>query len=125
PRALPDRYALLGYAPGLAPSLDLAGEQFACVLHDPFETTLIVRSDLVESLPSPATRLDDRRVILLEGKLGDDLYGFMAAITAAIAAHGIWLLAVGAATRDHLLVADDQLDGALGALHALAQSHQP
>ena len=44
----------------------------------------------------------------------------MAAITAALAAHGIWLLALGAATRDHLLVADDRLADALAALAALA-----
>jgi hypothetical protein len=90
------------------------------VLHDPFETTLIVRAELVESLPIPATMLADRRVILLEGQLPDDLHGFMAAVAGALAERGVWLLALGAATRDHLLVADDQLAVALRALRALA-----
>jgi hypothetical protein len=90
------------------------------VLVDPFETTLIVRCALVETLPAPATLLADRRVILLEGQLDADLTGFMAAITAALAERGIWLLALGAATRDHLLVADEQLADALEALEALA-----
>ncbi len=94
------------------------------MLHDPFETTLIVRSALAAALPAPATLLDDRRVILLEGTLPDDLVGFMAAIAAALADRGIWLLALGAATRDHLLVADDRLADALVALHALA-GHPP
>ncbi len=49
--------------------MDLTGEQFGCVLVDPFETTLVVRSDLLATLPEPATVLDDRRVILLEGEL--------------------------------------------------------
>ena len=64
--------------------------------------------------------LADRRVILLEGQLDDDLVGFMAAVTAALAERGVWLLALGAATRDHLLVADDQLAEALDALESLA-----
>jgi len=87
---------------------------------DPFETTLIVRAALVETLPEPTTLLRDRRVVVLEGQLDDDLVGFMAAVTAALAERGVWLLAIGAATRDHLLVADDQLAQALDALEALA-----
>jgi uncharacterized protein len=120
PRALPDRYALVGYTRGDAPELELGDEPFACVLSDPFETTLIVRASVAEALPEPATLLADRRVILLEGQLDDDLVGFMAAVTAALADRGIWLLALGAATRDHLLVADDQLAEALDALEGLA-----
>jgi hypothetical protein len=94
------------------------------VLLDPFETTLVVRAELAAGLPEPATALPDRRVILLEGTLADDLVGFMAAITAAIAARGVWLLALGAATRDHLLVADAELEDALGALRGLAGKSQ-
>ncbi len=90
------------------------------MLLDPFETTLVVRSDLAASLPQPETALADRRVILLEGTLADDLVGFMAAITAALADRGVWLLALGAATRDHLLVADAELEDALEALRGLA-----
>jgi hypothetical protein len=120
PRALPGRYALVGYPPGAAPLPDLVAEPFGCVLVDPFETTLVVREALAKTLPEPATLLADRRVILLEGQLDDDLVGFMAAVTAALADRGIWLLALGAATRDHLLVADDQLAEALDALEGLA-----
>jgi hypothetical protein len=95
------------------------------VLHDPFETTLVVRAELVDALPEPARRLDDRRVILLDGQLGDDLYGFMAAVSGGLGARGIWLLAIGAATRDHLLVAGEQLDDALDAIRALARQNHP
>jgi len=123
PRVLPDRYALVGYAPGDMPPLDLADEPFAYILSDTFELTLIVRASVADRLPDPTTLLGDRRVILLESQLDDDLVGFMAAVTAAIAERGIWLLALGAATRDHLLVADDQLDDALAALEALAGSN--
>lgn len=87
---------------------------------DPYETTFVLRSALVETLPTPASLLDDRRVILLEGQLADDLVGFMAAVTAALAGRGIWLLALGAATRDHLLVAEAALADALDALVSLA-----
>ena len=124
PRALPDRYALLGYSRDDAPAVDLSREPFACVLLDPFETTLVVRAELAAGLPEPATALADRRVILLEGKLADDLVGFMAAITAALADRGVWLLALGAATRDHLLVADAELEDALDALHGLASQNR-
>jgi hypothetical protein len=94
------------------------------VLLDPFEATLVVRAELAAGLPEPATVLADRRVILLEGTLADDLVGFMAAITAALADRRVWLLALGAATRDHLLVADAELDDALDALHGLAGKSQ-
>jgi hypothetical protein len=87
---------------------------------DPFETTLIVRATVAEALPEPTTLLGDRRVIVLEGQLDNDLVGFMAALAAALAERGVWLLAIGAATRDHLLVADDQLEEALDALQSLA-----
>jgi hypothetical protein len=95
------------------------------VLVDPFETTLVVREQLLRSLPEPATVLAARRVIVLEGQLADDLVGFMAALSAAIADRGIWLLALGAATRDHLLVADNQLAEAIDALAALAGANTP
>jgi hypothetical protein len=95
------------------------------VLVDPFETTLVVREQLLRALPEPATVLAARRVIVLEGQLADDLVGFMAALSAAIADRGIWLLALGAATRDHLLVADDQLAEAIEALAALAGVNTP
>jgi hypothetical protein len=95
------------------------------VLVDPFETTLVVREELLRVLPEPATVLAARRVIVLEGELADDLVGFLAALSAAIADRGIWLLALGAATRDHLLVADDQLAEALDALAALAGANTP
>jgi hypothetical protein len=95
------------------------------VLVDPFETTLVVREELLRSLPQPATVLAARRVIVLEGQLADDLVGFMAALTGAIADRGIWLLALGAATRDHLLVADDQLAEAIHALASLAGESSP
>jgi hypothetical protein len=95
------------------------------VLVDPFETTLVVREQLLRALPEPATMLAARRVIVLEGQLADDLVGFMAALSAAIADRGIWLLALGAATRDHLLVADDQLAEAIEALAALAGANTP
>jgi hypothetical protein len=83
-----------------------------------------VREALAATLPAPATALGGRRVILLEGRLPDDLHGFMAAVATALADEGVWLLALGAATRDHLLVADEQLETALGALRALAVSAQ-
>jgi hypothetical protein len=105
--------------------LDLSDESFACTLIDPYETTFVLRSALVGALPAPSTLLDDRRVILLEGQLDDDLVGFMAAVTAALAERGIWLLALGAATRDHLLVADDRLADALDALASLAGTNPP
>jgi hypothetical protein len=95
------------------------------VLVDPFETTLVIRQGLVHTLPEPSSLLRDRRVILLEGQLGDDLVGFMAAVAGALAERGVWLLALGAATRDHLLVADDQLVDALDALASLAGRGNP
>ena len=95
------------------------------MLVDPFETTLVVREELLRVLPEPATVLAARRVIVLEGQLADDLVGFLAALSAAIADRGIWLLALGAATRDHLLVADDQLAEAIDALAALAGENTP
>jgi hypothetical protein len=95
------------------------------VLVDPFETTLVVREELLRSLPAPTTVLAGRRVIVLEGQLANELVGFMAALSGALADRGIWLLALGAATRDHLLVAADQLAEAIQALASLAGENTP
>jgi hypothetical protein len=62
------------------------------------------------------------RVITFAEDLPDDLTGFLAAITAALAAANVPLLAVCGFTKDHVVVREQYLDAALTALARLASN---
>ena len=61
------------------------------------------------------------RVISFDLDLPGGLVGFMAAISGALAAAGVPLLAICAYSKDHLLVREEHLDAALGAIGALVK----
>ena len=64
------------------------------------------------------------RAISFDLDLPDDLVGFMAAVSGALAAAGVPLLAVCGASKDHLLVHEQHLEAALGAIAALVSAYQ-
>jgi hypothetical protein len=121
PLLLDDAYTLLGYERGTAPpSPDaLAAESFAVRIDDPFETTFCVRTAIADTLPDAAVRIGPVRVILLTGKLSSDLTGFISTIAGAFAERAIPLVPLGAATRDHLVVAERAWPEALAILRGL------
>ena len=60
------------------------------------------------------------RMITLNVHSSLEAIGFLAAITTALASHGISMNAVSAFYHDHLFVAVDKADEALSILHALS-----
>jgi hypothetical protein len=81
-----------------------------------------VRERLVDTLPPPASATRGLAAVVLPGELDPQLTGFMAALAAALAARGVPLVPIAAATRDHLLVPAARLDDALAALAGLRES---
>src|SRR5262245_52996107 len=64
------------------------------------------------------------RVISFETDLPDGLVGFMGAISGALAGANVPLLAVCGYSKDHLLVREEYLAQALGAIETLVKAHQ-
>jgi hypothetical protein len=73
----------------------------------------------------PHARVERRyRAISFDMDLPDGLVGFMAAISGALAGAGVPLLAVCGYAKDHLLVREEYLETALGAIEALVKPHR-
>ena len=64
------------------------------------------------------------RAISFDMDLPDGLVGFMAAVSGALAAAGVPLLAVCGYAKDHLLVREQHLAAALGAIEALVTAYR-
>jgi hypothetical protein len=99
------------------------GEPFTALIADKDEVTLLIPAEGVEEF---AHRLHNcevsaitYRLITLDVELDPQLAGFIARISAALAAAGISILPYAAYTRDHLFVPADQFDNALAALKQL------
>lgn len=124
--ARPERYALVGLDPRerlLALQL-LAGitRSFWQIVVEPHLITLLLAEpdwrEISPAFPAAHTQWHFR-AISFDLDLPEDLVGFMAAITGALAGAGIPLLAICTYARDHVLVREDHLDAALQAIESL------
>lgn len=70
-------------------------------------------------MPPDVTALRDLRALVLAEPPDPDAVGILAALTAALAEAGVWVLAICTHDTDHLLVRAAELDAALGALRAV------
>ena len=102
------------------------GEPFAALLVDKDEVSLVITASDLEDygkrLPGHQTSGRYYRLITFDGDLSPDLIGFMALIARTLAEAGVWILPLGAYTRDHLLVPENQYEIAVAALEKLKQS---
>ncbi len=121
PMLLDDGFSLLGYDRGSAPPAPeaLLAEGLSMRLDDPLETTFVLRTALAAAMPPPATRQDGLRAILLTAPLPPDLTGFLSTIAGALAERGVPIVALGTASRDHLLVPEASWPEALAVLRGL------
>jgi hypothetical protein len=101
-------------------------EPFAALIIDRHEVTLIMPEVYLEGF---AERLRDHRrdaasyrLITFNIALDSALVGFMARISAALAAAGVSILPLAAFERDHILVRSEQFDTAMTALRQLQES---
>lgn len=98
-------------------------EPFSALIVDKDEVTLIVPADALTAFTS---RLRDYqvseaqyRLITLDVALDPALVGFLARVSAALAAAGVSILPYAAYTRDHLLVPSEQFEKAWNTLEHL------
>ncbi len=102
------------------------GEPFAALLIDKDEVSLVMSAgdleDYGKRLPGHETTGRYYRLITFDGELSPDLIGFMALIAKTLADAGVWILPLGAYTRDHLLVPEENYDTAIAALEQLKKS---
>jgi hypothetical protein len=102
------------------------GEAFSAVILDRHEVTLILPED---TLPDIQMRLRDHRIsptryrlITMDVVIDYPVIGFIARISAALAAARINIMPYAAFERDHLLVPVEQIDSALTVLRNLQDS---
>lgn len=99
------------------------GKPFLALVVDQDEVTLVLPT---EALADFASRLRDSeassdiyRLITCDAILPPDLIGFMAQISALLAAASVTIFPYAAFSRDHFLVPESQFDQAMLALNAL------
>lgn len=101
------------------------GFPFSLVIHARDEVTLVLPREAVEDFRRRLVDVQDFgrtfRLITFDGDIDPTVVGFMAAISTALAAAGVFIIPIGAFTRDHLLVYSEQLDLAMETLRALQQ----
>ncbi|MCU0475378.1 MAG: ACT domain-containing protein [Anaerolineae bacterium] len=101
------------------------GSPFSTLIVDKDEVTLIVPDEAVEEFGKRMLGAEvsesGYRLITFDVVLPPTLIGFMAAISAACARAGVSIIPLGAFSRDHILVREDQFEAAMGALKTLIE----
>ncbi len=124
----PERYTLLGFPEPPQPA-DLADMRApAQLVLEPGATTLLLRAEQAAAVLSrhpAAEREENLRWIRFEAPMGWDLVGFLARVTAALAAAEVPIGAVCSFHRDHLFVAEAHLGSARSALRELFPESPP
>jgi hypothetical protein len=126
-RVRPERFVLVGMAPNersvVARLLAGVVAPFMELIVEPDMLTLLLPEAEWRSVrPAfPGARVQaPLRAISFELDLPEDLVGFLAAASRALAAAGVPILAVCGYSKDHILVREEHLERALSALDSLA-----
>ncbi|HEU5103180.1 MAG TPA: ACT domain-containing protein [Roseiflexaceae bacterium] len=128
-QARPERFVLIG----LDPRERLVAARLLAGTSAPFMQMIVETDALTLVLPDAQWRtlrqafLNARvqapfRVITFALDLPDDLIGFLAVASRALAEAGVPILAICGYSKDHIMVREEHLSTALAALEALAAS---
>jgi hypothetical protein len=102
------------------------GEPFAALIVDKDEVTLMIPADALQEfkwrLPGHIKGNTLYRLITIDVVLEPDLVGFMARVSAALAAEAITIMPFAAYSRDHLLVPSEKFELAMKTLEKLRSS---
>jgi hypothetical protein len=125
----PERFVLVGLAPSerLVATRLLAGlsAPFAQLIFEPDVLTLVLPEADWQALRAafPHARTQALlRVITFDLDLPDDLVGFLAAVSRALAEAGVPILAICGYTKDHVMVREEHVERALAAIESLANA---
>jgi hypothetical protein len=128
-QARPERFVLAGLEPRerqvLARLLPGIAAPFVQLILEPDMLTLVLPEAEWRSIrPAFANARIQApcRVITFDLDLPDDLVGFLAAASRALAAAGVPILAICGYTKDHILVREEYLGQSLAALESLSDS---
>ena len=109
----PGIYSVYRYPPGRIPTIDLGGEDFACLVRTAEEVSLVCRSGMTEG----AEREEgDWRVLKLAGPIDFGVIGVLAGASGLLAAAGVSIFAVSTFDTDYILVKNASLGKAVHAL---------
>lgn len=117
PSVHPEVFVFCCFADGQLP----AGLTPVCTFHEAEGLTAIV--PLHQAQASGLAHQFESRMVTMTVHSALDAVGFLARISAALAAQGIACNVVSAFHHDHLFVPRDRLDDALGALNRLQNKH--
>lgn len=95
------------------PEWALAGDRFASVTRRGDELSVLCAD---AAMPAEVDAWRGLRALAVEGPLGYELVGVMAALAAPLAEAGVWILALATYETDVLVVKGEQLEQAIGAL---------
>jgi uncharacterized protein len=102
-----------------SPELSPRAESVFALLRDAFEVTLLLEEDDWRAMRHAARDARTEagfRLVTFDVELAWNVVGFLARVTAILAAEGVSVGALSAFSRDHLLVRQDELGRALRAL---------
>jgi hypothetical protein len=131
-RARPERFIVAGLEPrerllALRLLVGVTGVFWQLVVEPDMVTLVLAEAEWrVMSHAFPHARVERHyRAISFDMDLPDGLVGFMAAISGALAGAGVPLLAICSYAKDHLMVREEYLATALGAIEALVGPFRP
>lgn len=102
------------------------GEAFCALIVDQYEVSLIIPTEAVEDfsmrLQGHTRAQNSYRLMTFDIELDFSIFGFMAAVSQALADVKVSILPIAAYSRDHILVQSEQFDIALQAMQKLQSS---
>lgn len=99
-------------------------DSFHLALQDDLEMTALVRTSQLRELPPPRQVEPGWAVLTIDTLFAWDVVGILAELTMSLASAGIPVGALTAFSRDHLIVQEAHLDGALEKLGTLCKAVQ-
>jgi hypothetical protein len=91
------------------------GPEFVSITRTPAELSIVCQQDL---LPGDVRAEKNRRLMRIEGKLGFELTGVLASVTAPLSKAELSIFAMSTYDTDYLLIADEDLQKATEMLEA-------
>ena len=108
-------YAVCQLQPGATVPTWAEGPEFVSITRTAAELSIVCQLDM---LPGDVRAEKNRRLMRIEGKLGFELTGVLASVTAPLSKAELSIFAISTYDTDYLLIADEDLQKATEMLEA-------
>ena len=108
-------YAVCQLQPGATFPTWAEGPEFVSITRTAAELSIVCQQDM---LPGDVRAEKNRRLMRIEGKLGFELTGVLASVTAPLSKAELSIFAISTYDTDYLLIADEDLQKATETLEA-------